>query len=77
MKLHVSLDDWSRPGFVAASRAGAVRYSSEMGADDGSEDDEKVNDENADAVSVPSGKGLASALRSGERRALASEGNAA
>ena len=77
VKLHVSLDDWSRPGFVAASRAGAVRYSSEMDADDGSEDDEKVNDENADAVSVPSGKGLASALRSGERRALAPEGNAA
>ena len=82
VKLHVSLDDWSRPGLVAASRAGAVRYSSEMDADDGSEDDEKVdeekvNDENADAVSVPSGKGLANALRSGERRALASEVNAA
>ena len=82
VKLHVSLDDWSRPGLVAASRAGAVRYSSEMDADDGSEDDvkvdeEKFNDENADAVSVPSGKGLANALRSGERRALASEVNAA
>ena len=88
VKLHVSLDDWSRPGFVAASRAGAVRYSSEMDADDEKvdeeeeeevDDEEEVNDENAHAVSVSvaSGKGLANAPPGRKRRVFATEINAA